>query len=55
MGILSTERVPQMGSPAHSLTEHLMRILSYKPGEQDMVIIHNIIDIEWPGNLKVSR
>ena len=53
MGLLSSEQVPLMGSPAHSLAEHLLTMLSYKAGERDMVILHDIIDIEWPNNTKV--
>ena len=53
MGLLSSKQVPLMGSPAHSLAEHLLTILSYKDGERDMNILHNIIDIEWPNNKKV--
>ena len=54
MGLLSSEQVPLMGSPAHSLAEHLLTMLSYKAGERDMVILHDIIDIEWPNNTKVK-
>ena len=43
-----------MGSPSQSLTKCLTRMLSYKPGEQDMAIIYNIIDVEWPDKSKVS-
>lgn len=54
MGLLSTEEVPLMGSPSQSLAKHLTRLLSYKPGEQDMGIIYNVIDVEWPDKSKVS-
>ena len=54
MGLLSPKQVPLMGSPTHSLAEHLLKMLSYKAGERDMVILHDIIDIEWPNNTKAS-
>jgi len=53
MGLLSTEEVPLMGSPSQSLAKHLTKILSYKPGEKDMGIIYNVIDVEWPDKSKV--
>jgi len=44
-----------MGSPAHCLAQHLLTMLSYRPGERDMIILHDIIDIEWPDNPKVKK
>ncbi|XP_065907187.1 alpha-aminoadipic semialdehyde synthase, mitochondrial-like [Dysidea avara] len=55
MGLLSTEKVPQMGSPSQSLAKHLTGILSYKPGEQDVAIIYNVIDVEWPDKSKERK
>ena len=55
MGLLSSEQVPMMGSPAHSLAEHLLGMLSYKDDERDMIILHNIIEIEWPNNTRVYK
>ena len=55
MGLLSTEKVPQMGSPSQSLAKHLTGMLSYKPGEQDVAIIYNVIDVEWPDKSKVRQ
>ena len=54
MGLLSSAQVPLMGSPVHSLAEHLVTMLSYKAGERDMIVLQNIIDIDWPDGTKVK-
>ena len=55
MGLLSSEQVPLMGSPTHCLAQHLLTMLSYRPGERDMIVLHDIIDIEWSDNTQVKR
>ncbi|XP_030856176.1 alpha-aminoadipic semialdehyde synthase, mitochondrial [Strongylocentrotus purpuratus] len=48
LGLLSDTVVTKQGSPLMTLSHHLSQKLSYGEGERDLVIMRNVIGVDWP-------
>ncbi|XP_054750865.2 alpha-aminoadipic semialdehyde synthase, mitochondrial-like [Lytechinus pictus] len=47
LGLLSDTVVTKQGSPLMTLSHHLAQKLSYGEGERDLVIMRNVIGVDW--------
>lgn len=48
LGLMSDQVVEKFVSPLHTLSHHLSQKLSYSEGERDLVIMRNLIGVDWP-------
>lgn len=56
LGLLSnTKEIECKGSPLDTLSAYLAKELVYAPGERDLVLLNNQIEIEWPDQKKETR
>ncbi|XP_072178275.1 alpha-aminoadipic semialdehyde synthase, mitochondrial-like [Diadema setosum] len=55
LGLMSDQVVEKCRSPLLTLSHHLSQRLSYGEGERDLVIMRNVVGVEWPDGSKTQE